>query len=131
MWSTPNCSLCLILPFAAPQFHLSAIPASKDLVLAIVGSAYLFQAPNIIRSPVAVLARFYLAPAHLYQPRKSFKAPQRSYFTNFLLLLNFFGLRTIVAASKQRQFASVSPPLNLLSDISMKIVVCLITMISV
>ncbi|KAE9167284.1 hypothetical protein PF005_g28846, partial [Phytophthora fragariae] len=71
-------------------FHLSAIPASKDLVLAIVGSAYLFQAPNIIRSPVAVLARFYLAPAHLYQPRKSFKAPQRSYFTNFLLLLNFF-----------------------------------------
>ncbi|KAE9065310.1 hypothetical protein PF010_g28254 [Phytophthora fragariae] len=98
-----------------PQSHLSAIPASKDLVLAIVASAHLFQAPNVIRSPVAALARFYLAPAHLYQPRKSFKAPQRSYFTNFLLLLNFFSLRTIVAASKQRQFASVSPPLNLLS----------------
>ncbi|KAE9292972.1 hypothetical protein PF001_g18473 [Phytophthora fragariae] len=55
-----------------------------------VTTAHLFQAPNVIRSPVAVLARFYLAPAHLYQPRKSFKAPQRSYFTNFLLLLNFF-----------------------------------------
>ncbi|KAE9193190.1 hypothetical protein PF005_g18170, partial [Phytophthora fragariae] len=47
-----------------------------------VTTAHLFQAPNVIRSPVAVLARFYLAPAHLYQPRKSFKAPQRSYFTN-------------------------------------------------
>ncbi|KAE9173333.1 hypothetical protein PF002_g29337 [Phytophthora fragariae] len=79
-----------------------------------VTTAHLFQAPNVIRSPVAALARFYLAPAHLYQPRKSFKAPQRSYFTIFLLLLNFFSLRTIVAASKQRQFASVSPPLNLL-----------------
>ncbi|KAE9209419.1 hypothetical protein PF005_g11835 [Phytophthora fragariae] len=56
-----------------------------------VTTAHLFQAPNVIRIPVAVLARFYLTPAHLYQPRKSFKAPQRSYFTDFLLLLNFFG----------------------------------------
>ncbi|KAE8999311.1 hypothetical protein PF011_g14675, partial [Phytophthora fragariae] len=99
---------------ALDDFKRCLRPASSPSSLLSVGSAHLFQAPNVIRSPVAVLARFYLAPAHLYQPRKSFKAPQRSYFTVLLLLLNFFSLRTIVAASKQRQFASVSPPLNLL-----------------
>ncbi|KAE9012933.1 hypothetical protein PF011_g8690, partial [Phytophthora fragariae] len=30
----------------------------EELVLAIVASSHLFQAPNIIRSPVAVSARF-------------------------------------------------------------------------
>ncbi|KAE8958796.1 hypothetical protein PR002_g30752, partial [Phytophthora rubi] len=30
--------------------------------------AHLFQAPNVIRSPVAVLARFYLAPKVIQSP---------------------------------------------------------------
>ncbi|KAE9267063.1 hypothetical protein PF008_g31443, partial [Phytophthora fragariae] len=115
MWSTPNFSLCVSPCHLQTQHHeqsqLSGVPASEELVLAIVASSHLFQAPNIIRCPIAVLAIFYLAPAHLYQPAKVIRSPAA---VVFLLLLNFFSLRTIVAASKQRQFASVSPPLNIL-----------------
>ncbi|KAE9268730.1 hypothetical protein PF008_g31051, partial [Phytophthora fragariae] len=85
-----------------------AQPASGSCA---VTTAHLFQPPNVIRCPIAVLAIFYLAPAHLYQPAKVIRSPAA---VVFLLLLNFFSLRTIVAASKQRQFASVSPPLNFL-----------------
>ncbi|KAE9280647.1 hypothetical protein PF008_g28087 [Phytophthora fragariae] len=56
-----------------------------------VTTAHLFQAPNVIRSPVAVLARFYLAPAHLYQPRKSFEAPQRRILRFFCCGSTFSG----------------------------------------
>ncbi|KAE9076951.1 hypothetical protein PF006_g28021 [Phytophthora fragariae] len=61
-----------------------AQPASGSCT---VTTAHLFQAPNVIRCPIAVLAIFYLAPAHLYQPAKVIRSPAA---VVFLLLLNFF-----------------------------------------
>ncbi|KAE9308686.1 hypothetical protein PF008_g20898 [Phytophthora fragariae] len=66
----------------------SGVPASKDLLLVIVASAHLFQAPKVIRSPEAVVVYQTLAAAQLFQPQR------------------------ILAASKQRQLASASPPLS-------------------
>nr|KAE8918432.1 hypothetical protein PF009_g31253 [Phytophthora fragariae]KAE8918433.1 hypothetical protein PF009_g31253 [Phytophthora fragariae] len=90
MWSTPNCSLCLILPFAAPQSHLSAIPASKDLVLAIVGSAHLFQAPNVIRSPVASVSSLLPRSRSPLSAPKVIQSPAAVVFYRFVAAAQLF-----------------------------------------
>ncbi|KAE9169117.1 hypothetical protein PF005_g28095, partial [Phytophthora fragariae] len=55
-----------------------------------LAAAHLFQAPKVIRSPEAVVVYQTLAAAQLFQPQR------------------------ILAASKQRQLASASPPLSFL-----------------
>ncbi|KAE9077562.1 hypothetical protein PF006_g27898, partial [Phytophthora fragariae] len=57
-------------------------------------------APKVIRSPEAVVVYQTLAAAQLFQPQR------------------------ILAASKQRQLASASPPLSFLSEVSKEIVAC-------
>ncbi|KAE9218082.1 hypothetical protein PF005_g8400 [Phytophthora fragariae] len=82
-WRVTYDTLSAIVPIAFVYRKLNAVTRTTASLLrrrrgqaqsasgsCAVTTAHLFQAPNVIRSPVAVLARFYLAPAHLYQPRK-------------------------------------------------------------